>query len=254
MRHYWIPLIGLLYSFPLLADVAVPTAPIVVSGTVPDEATHAKLITRIRELYGTDHVVDQMVIGKVTLPANWAEHLNRLLDPSLRQITHGQLKVEGNLVSVHGEVANEALRQQIASDMATRLNPTYTIHNGLRVSVQDQSLIDNALANRNIEFESGSANLTESGKTILNTIATVLIKLQDKRVDITGYTDNHGVRTSNINLSQSRANAVKAYLIEQHIQPERINTYGLGPDRPIASNDTAEGRTRNRRIEFRVVQ
>ncbi len=254
MRHYWIPLIGLIYSFPLLADVAVPTAPIVVSGTVPDEATHAKLLTRIRELYGTDRVVDQMIIGKVTLPANWAEHLNRLLDPSLRQITHGQLKVEGNLVSVHGEVANEALRQQIASDMATRLNPTYTIHNGLRVSVQDQSLIDNAVANRNIEFESGSASLTESGKTILNAIATALIKLQDKRVDITGYTDNHGVRTSNINLSQSRANAVKAYLIAQQIQPERINTYGLGPDRPIASNDTAEGRTRNRRIEFRVVQ
>ncbi|MFA5169943.1 MAG: OmpA family protein [Sulfuriferula sp.] len=254
MRHYWIPLIGLLYSFPLLADVAVPTAPIVVSGTVPDEATHAKLIARIRELYGTDHVVDQMIIGKVILPANWAEHLNRLLDPSLRQITHGQLKVEGNLVSVHGEVANEALRQQIASDMATRLNPTYTIHNGLRVSVQDQSLIDTVVANRNIEFESGSANLTESGKTILNAVASALIKLQDKCVDITGYTDNHGVRTSNIILSQSRANAVKAYLIEQHIQPERINTYGLGPDRPIASNDTAEGRTRNRRIEFRVVQ
>lgn len=254
MRHFWIPLIGLLCSFPVSAETSAPAAPIVVSGTVPDEATHAKLIARVRELYGADRVVDQMVIGKVTLPPNWAEHLNRLLDPSLRQITHGQLKIEGSVVSVRGEVANEALRQQIASDMATRLNPTYTIHNGLRVSVQDQSLIDNALANRNIEFESGSTNLTESGKTILNAIATVLIKLQDKRVDITGYTDSHGVRISNINLSQARANTVKAYLVAQKIQPERISTYGLGPDRPIASNDTAEGRTLNRRIEFRVVQ
>jgi OOP family OmpA-OmpF porin len=254
MRHYWIPLVGLLYSLPLLADTGVTPPPIVISGTVPDEATHAKLVARVRELYGADRVVDQMVIGKVTLPPNWTEHLNRLLDPSLRQISHGQLKVEGNQINVRGEVANEAVRQQIASDMATRLNPTYTIHNGLQVAAQDQGLLDNALANRNIEFESGSANLTESGKNILNAIAAVLTKLQDKHVDITGYTDNHGVRLSNINLSQARANAVKAYLVERQVQPDHINTYGLGPDQPIASNDTAEGRARNRRIEFRVVQ
>lgn len=254
MRHILILLILLLGSQPVLADTLAAGVPVVVSGTVPDEATHAKLIARVRELYGADKVVDQLVIGKVSMPPNWVEHLDRLLDPGLHQISHGQLKIEGNLVSVRGEVANEAQRQQIASDMATRLNPTYTIRNGLHVAARDQSLIDNALANRNIEFETGSDNLTAAGKNILDAIAAALIKLQDKRVDITGYTDDHGVRASNISLSQARADAVKIYLISRNVQPERINTYGAGPDRPIASNDTAEGRSRNRRIEFRVVQ
>lgn len=254
MRMLFIVLIGFLTAMPVLAETAPATAPVVVSGTVPDEATHAKLIARVREIYGADKVVDQMVIGKVTMPPNWTEHLNRLLDPGLHQISHGQLKIEGNLVSVRGEVANEAQRQQIASDMATRLNPTYTIRNGLHVTAQDQGLIDNALANRNIEFETGSANLTTAGKNILNAIAAALNKLQDKHVDITGYTDDHGLRASNISLSQARADAVKAYLVSQNVQADRINTYGVGPDRPIASNNSAEGRSRNRRIEFRVVQ
>ena len=254
MRHSWILLLALLTSSPVLAEGGAPNLPVVVSGTVPDEATHAKLIARVRELYGADKVVDQLVLGKVIMPPNWVEHMGRLLDPGLRQVSHGQLKIEGNQVSVRGEVANEAQRQQIASDMATRLNPTYTIHNGLHVSAPDQGLIDNALANRNIEFETGSANLTAAGKGILNAIAAAMNKLQDKHVDITGYTDDHGLRASNISLSQARADAVKAYLVSQNIQADRINTYGVGPDRPVASNDTAEGRSRNRRIEFRVVQ
>lgn len=254
MRHIWIFFVFGFNSLPLMADTLTPVIPVVVSGTVPDEVTHARLIARVRELYGADRVVDQMVIGKVTMPPNWAEHLNRLLDPELRQISHGQLKIEGNQVNVHGEVANELQRQQIASDMATRLNPTYTIRNGLHVTAPDQNLIDSALANRNIEFETGSANLTPAGKGILDAIAAAMIKLQDKHVDITGYTDNHGLRASNIALSQARADAVKAYLVSRNVQAERINTYGVGPDRPVASNDTAEGRSRNRRIEFRVVQ
>ncbi|MDR3391955.1 MAG: OmpA family protein [Sulfuriferula sp.] len=254
MRIIWLLAVILLNPLTAKADMPASSIPVVVSGTVPDEATHAKLIARVRELYGQDKVVDQLVLGKVVMPPNWVEHLNRLLDPALHQISHGQLKVEGSEVSVRGEVANEAQRQQIASDMATRLNPTYTIHNGLHVAVQDQSLIDSALANRNIEFETGSANLTPAGKTILDAIAAAMIKLQDKHVDITGYTDDHGLRASNINLSQARADAVKAYLVSRNVQAERINTYGVGPDRPIASNDTAEGRSRNRRIEFRVVQ
>lgn len=254
MRHIWILFVFGFNPLPLMADTFSSIMPVVVSGTVPDEATHAKLIARVRELYGADKVVDQMIIGKVTMPPNWVAHLNRLLDPELHQINHGQLRIEGNQVSVRGEVANELQRQQIASDMAARLNPTYTIRNGLHVAAQDQSLIESALANRNIEFETGSANLTLAGKGILDAIAVAMIKLQDKHVDVTGYTDDHGLRASNISLSQARADAIKVYLVSRNVQAERINTYGVGPDRPVASNDTAEGRSRNRRIEFRVVQ
>ncbi|HEY3300070.1 MAG TPA: OmpA family protein [Methylophilaceae bacterium] len=227
--------------------------PIVISGTVPDEATHQKLIAKVRQLYG-ENINDQIVIGRVMMPPNWTDHLDKLIDPQLKQITHGELKVEGTQINIRGEVANEAQRQQIVSDMSTRLNPTYTIHNGLHVTARGQSLIDDALANRNIEFESGSANLTPAGKVVLDEVATAMLKLETQYIDITGHTDSSGLRSINIDLSLARAQSVKEYLVSKGIKPEHCNTYGVGPDHPIESNTTVEGRSRNRRIEFRLVQ
>ena len=151
-------------------------------------------------------------------------------------------------------MSNEALRQQVASDMANALNPTYTIHNGLRVSASEQGLLDSTLANRTIEFETGSATLAPEGRAILDQMAAVLVKIPGKTVEIIGHTDNSGSRASNVALSQARADAVKGYLVTKGVAPRSMATMGVGPDQPIASNATEDGRARNRRIEFRVGQ
>ncbi|MES2300174.1 MAG: OmpA family protein [Pseudomonadota bacterium] len=227
---------------------------VLASGTVPDEASKAAVLARLRELYGADRVMDQIAIGPVAMPANWNSYVQKLLSPALKQIKHGQLKIDGSLVSVRGDVANEAQRQQIASDMASSLNATYTIENGLRVSNAEQGLLDSTLANRIVEFDSGQATLTDNGRAILDEMTVALLKLRERRVDVIGHTDSHGQHVSNQALSLARAQAVKAYLVGKGIGAERLNPSGLGPDHPVASNDTAEGRSRNRRIEFRLAQ
>jgi OOP family OmpA-OmpF porin len=221
---------------------------------VPDEATHGAVLARLRETYGAANVVDQIEVGSVSTPPNWSANVQKLLGPQLKQISKGQLKIDGTQIDVKGEVSNEALRQQVASDMATALNPTYTIHNGLRVSASEQGMLDSTLANRTIEFETGAATLTPEGRAILDQMAAVLLKLPGKTVEIIGHTDNSGNRASNIALSQARADAVKGYLVTKGVAPRSMATMGVGPDQPIASNDTNEGRARNRRIEFRVGQ
>jgi OOP family OmpA-OmpF porin len=236
------------------AGAAPDNAPIVVSGTVADEASKAGLLARLREVYGAERVVDQLSTGMVSTPANWDGYVRKLIGPGLKLISRGQLKVEGNAVSLRGDVANEVQRQQIASDIATSLNPTYTVSNGLRVVASEQTVLDAALANRIIEFESGKAALTESGMAILDQMSVALLKLKDKKVELIGHTDNAGSRASNVSLSQARAEAVKAYVTGKGINPESIAVSGEGPDRPVADNRTAEGRARNRRIEFKVVQ
>ncbi|KVR41679.1 OmpA family protein [Burkholderia multivorans] len=227
---------------------------VVVGGKVPDEATKAAVLQKLRDTYGAANVVDQIEVGDVATPPNWSANVQKLLGAQLKQISKGQLKINGTQIEMKGEVHNEAQRQQIASDMANTLNPTYTIKNGLRVSASEQGLLDQTLANRTIEFETGSATLTPQGKQILDQMAAALAKLQNRTVDIIGHTDNSGNRTSNIALSQARADAVKGYLITKGIAPQQMTTTGVGPDQPIAPNDTAEGRARNRRIEFRVGQ
>ncbi|WP_425468118.1 OmpA family protein [Paraburkholderia guartelaensis] len=232
----------------------VDTAPgqVVAGGKVPDEATHAAVLARLRETYGAANVVDQIEVGDVATPPNWSDNVQKLLNAQLKQIHKGQLKIDGTQIDMRGEVGNEATRQQIASDMAIALNPTYTIRNGLRVSASEQGLLDQTLANRTIEFETGSATLTPQGRAILDQMAAVLVKMNTRTVAIIGHTDNSGNRTSNIALSQARADAVKGYLVGKGISPQQMTATGVGPDQPIASNDTSDGRARNRRIEFRA--
>ncbi|HDR8945550.1 TPA: OmpA family protein [Burkholderia vietnamiensis] len=227
---------------------------VVAGGKVPDEVTKAAVLQKLRDTYGAANVVDQIEVSDVATPPNWSTNVQKLLGAQLKQISKGQLKINGTQIEVKGEVHNEAQRQQLASDMANSLNPTYTIKNGLRVSASEQGVLDQTLANRTIEFETGSATLTPQGKQILDQMAAALAKMQNRTVDIIGHTDNSGNRTSNIALSQARADAVKGYLITKGIQPQQMTTTGVGPDQPIAPNDTADGRARNRRIEFRVGQ
>jgi len=225
---------------------------VVVGGKVPDEATHAAVLQRLRDTYGAANVVDQIEVGDVATPPNWSANVQKLINPELKQVHKGQLKIDGTQIDVRGEVGNEAQRQQIASDMANALNPTYTIRNGLRVSASEQGLLDQTLANRTIEFETGSATLAPEGRAILDQMAAVLVKMSTRTVEIIGHTDNSGNRASNIALSQARADAVKGYLVGKGISPQQLTTDGVGPDQPVASNDTADGRARNRRIEFRA--
>lgn len=225
---------------------------VVVAGTVPDEATRVAVITRLRELYGAERVVDQLALGSVVAPPQWSQHVQKLLSPSLKQVSHGQLSVQGQTVDLKGEVGNEALRQQLASEMAQSLNPTYTVRNGLRVAVQEQAVVDQALANRIVEFEPGSAVLRPAGLLILDEMAAALARLPGRRFEVIGHTDAQGSHASNVSLSLARAQAVKGYLVSKGLPADSLSTSGLGPDQPVASNATEEGRARNRRIEFRV--
>ncbi|MEK8087227.1 OmpA family protein [Aquabacterium sp. A3] len=234
------------------AATVVGAGQVVASGTVPDEATRVAILTRLREVYGSDRVVDQLALGPVVAPPQWSQYVHRLLGPQLKQVRHGQLVVQGQTVELKGEVPNELVRQEVVSQLATSLNPTYTVRNGLRVAVREQEVVDKTLANRIIEFEPGSAVLRPEGALILDELAKALLTLGERRVEVIGHTDAQGSRASNVALSLARAQAVKSYLVGRGLDNERIATSGMGPDQPVADNLTEQGRARNRRIEFRV--
>ncbi|GAB3375709.1 OmpA family protein [Massilia agri] len=256
-RPYYPFLLALLLGAANMAQAqaqAPQPGQVLAAGTVPDEATKAAVLARLRELYGAERVVDQIAIGQVAMPANWNSYVQKLISPDLKQISRGQLKIDGTTVSLRGEVANEGLRQKIAGDVASNLNPTYTVNNGLRVSSNEQGILDSALANRTVEFESGKATLTPAGRAILDEMIAAMQKVKGRKVEIIGHTDNVGLRATNQGLSQARAEAVKAYMASHGINGDLLTASGQGSDRPVASNETSEGRARNRRIEFRIAQ
>lgn len=226
---------------------------VVASGTVPDEAARAAILTRLRELYGAQNVVDRLEVGGVVPPPNWSENMVKILTPNLKQVHKGQLQVNGTQIAIKGQVGNEALRQQVVSTLATSLNPTYSIDNGLvAAGGEAQSLLDKTLSNRVVEFESGSATLTPAGRTILDEMAAVIRQIGNPKIQLIGHTDNLGNRQGNVMLSLARADTVRQYLAEKGVPADSLSAVGAGPDQPVAPNDTVEGRAKNRRIEFRL--
>jgi outer membrane protein OmpA-like peptidoglycan-associated protein len=103
-----------------------------------------------------------------------------------------------------------------------------------------------------ITFHFSSDEITQQGKLILDDVISVLAEHPEFNVAIEGHTDSIGDDDVNLNLSQLRAQSVLNYLANAGIRTERLSATGYGASAPIASNDTAEGRAANRRIEFIV--
>ena len=112
--------------------------------------------------------------------------------------------------------------------------------------------------NSDLLFASGSWEMREQGKQIIANMAAKLAPTQQNHVLVSGYTDNapigralerQGV-TSNEILSQKRAESVMAFLVSQGVKPDLISAKGFGDGDPVASNDTAQGRAQNRRVEL----
>ncbi|WWO98760.1 MAG: OmpA family protein [Candidatus Dasytiphilus stammeri] len=103
-------------------------------------------------------------------------------------------------------------------------------------------------------FDSGEKNPQIDVKKPLNQIAAILQAYPNVKIKIGGYTDNVGTIEQNQILSQGRAEAIKKELVKLNIPSERLVAEGYGEKHPIASNDTAEGRAKNRRVSIRVIE
>ena len=105
----------------------------------------------------------------------------------------------------------------------------------------------------NITFKTDSADINAGFYSTLNSVAKVLNKYDNSTVMVMGFTDSTGADTHNQMLSQSRANAVAAYLQGQGVKSTRFEILAMGASNPIADNSTATGRQQNRRVEIKII-
>ncbi len=100
-------------------------------------------------------------------------------------------------------------------------------------------------------FATAKSVILPKSFTLLNQVADILKSHPEvAKMRIEGHTDNKGKRDYNLNLSQSRSDSVKAYLVKRGVAADRLEARGFGPDKPIDTNDTEAGRALNRRVEF----
>jgi len=115
------------------------------------------------------------------------------------------------------------------------------------ITEEDKRVVNEAI--RNLQFEFGKSTIKASSYPSLDRVAQILIN-KNFSLKLAGHTDDVGSNDANMKLSKDRAEAVKDYLVSKGANPSRIEATGYGETQPIASNKTAAGRAKNRRVEF----
>jgi OmpA-OmpF porin, OOP family len=227
-------------------------------GTLPEEASKQQFITKAKEVYGEGNYIDELKVGNVSKPS-WLASALALLPFTKNGVTGGGLVAEGTSLSLVGQVPTDADKTRIFAEASKALSPTL-VNNLLTVQGQkaltaeeakNQVKLNDLIAGKIIEFETGSDKLTAKGTSVLDEIIPTL-KTSTDNLQIEGHTDNAGNAAKNLDLSKRRAEAVKRYLTEKGLEAQRFTAVGFGQEKPIADNSTAEGKQRNRRIEFQV--
>ena len=122
----------------------------------------------------------------------------------------------------------------------------------LRVNAKGCAIAQSLVLKR-VTFELDSAELTDEGRRVLDSVADTLIGQDNILVEIAGHTDDLGSEAYNLVLSQRRAEACRSYLIGRGVDASRLTAVGYGEFKPIESNATEAGRAMNRRVEFHLV-
>ena len=163
------------------------------------------------------------------------------------ELTSGTIWVDDDVVRISGVAANQADFEKATNALAA-VNAEVTVT--LAEQAAAQGALDELLALEKIEFETGTAVPTGATEGVLDEVAAVLNQYESISVDIVGYTDSRGDDGANQVLSEERAAAVLAALVDRGIDESRISAEGRGEADPIDSNETDEGRQRNRRVEI----
>lgn len=155
------------------------------------------------------------------------------------------LKARERDVQANADLASDANRQAAASK--TRADSLETELADLKLQRTERGLV---LTLGDVLFDTGGATLKSGAYAPLDRLATVLKEQPDRKVLIEGHTDNVGSDQNNLGLSERRAQAVQASLVQRGVNRNQITSLGKGENFPIASNDDANGRQSNRRVEL----
>jgi outer membrane protein OmpA-like peptidoglycan-associated protein/uncharacterized protein YidB (DUF937 family) len=242
------------------------------SGVVHDESTRTSITDALKGVFGADKVKGDITINASAGPAPWLVDLRTALE-NLK--TSGvQAVFDGNSLKVGGLIGDSdrdgiisslraalptglvfgALTDKVGNLISEVTTKTETALSSLHPGFTTTDLL--GILNQSIiNFPTNSAEIPAVSKTLLQHAAAAFKQLPSgTMVEIGGYTDNTGDPAANVQLSQQRADAVRAALVSAGVDPSMLVAKGYGSASPVAGNDTLEGRFRNRRIEYRVVK
>jgi len=232
-------------------------------GRLPEGPVGRSVEAYARALFGAGQTdIATRTVGD--LPEGWSvramaglEALSRLNDGTMT-LEPDSLVLSGRTGDADGASAltrflGEELGQAAAFELDVRYVEALDPVASLPTPEECVARIQAIQADEKIVFEPGSVELTDQAGEILDEIAAVLPDCRHVRMEISGHTDSQGREEMNLNLSQTRADAVLNGLLARDVLVSNLTAQGYGESQPIGSNETEDGREENRRIEFRLL-
>jgi OOP family OmpA-OmpF porin len=232
-------------------------------GRLGDELSRDAVESYARARFGTASVHTATRIAP-DMPQGWPLRVLAALE-ALGELASGQATVREDSIEIRGVTGSPQARDSVARILTSKLGEGQTFRLSVRYDEKLDPLlglptpeecvaqINTLSAKTKISFEPGSAQLTRESGDVLDRIAEVLKGCPDAPIEIGGHTDSQGREEMNLALSEDRAEAVLAALMERRILTSNLTAMGYGETVPIADNDSETGRETNRRIEFRLV-
>lgn len=156
-------------------------------------------------------------------------------------------------ISTKKTPANVEMVEVVEGETSNRLDVYLDL--GKKVFLGDKMIeMGKSVVLENVKFGANSAALTTPAKEDLDKVVKLSSELSTMQIELGGYTDNGGEAETNQKLSERRVESCKAYLVSKGMDASRITTVGHGQSKPIATNNTPEGRAKNRRVEVKIVK
>ncbi len=246
-------------------EVAVPQQPaklryrisgqeVYLQGELPDQQSVDDLVAATRAIYGEENVKNELTISEHITRPDWLAGFQALL-PALQTMAAADIAIEEDGVTLRGVVASNEERAAIEKRAGALLGPLplnnqIVVKTPAAVKTQPTELVQLPT----LFFKHARTELTENSKPLLEEITDTLKRRPDLRVAVATHTDSSGEEMLNTDLSDRRAKAIVQALASGGIDPGRLDVQTYGESRPVAENTTTEGRARNRRVEFKVIE
>ncbi len=233
------------------------TSQVLLQGDVPDDRTRVRLVETAQQLFPSTSVADQMRV--VGAPSDaWLPTAVKALE-QLARLERGEAAVVAQQVTVRGLAESDQIAADVRSAVESGFSDGFqgthaiTVMSAVEKEADEcQGLMRDATNRGILQFERAKADLTPDSTDTLKELAQVANACPRFRIEIEGHTDAEGTDERNQRLSDRRARTVADYLISSGVDANRLSTVGYGATRPIAENETPDGRAKNRRIEFVV--
>jgi OOP family OmpA-OmpF porin len=231
---------------------------VTLTGYVPDNAVHAALAAAAARKFFSEKIVDNLK-ASIGAPQGFANAVVPALG-ALSRLSTGTLAVSDREVRLSGDALYDAAAGQIRGGLGKDLPQGWQIKAEISVKPPAapvdptvcQQLFTDILGKAKIRFESGRATIDPDSAGLLDRLIETALRCPTATVEIEGHTDGDGDAAFNQGLSEKRAQAVSEYLVRAGLPADRFPPVGFGSTKPVAGNDTDDGKAQNRRIEFVV--